>query len=259
MSYQTILTSVDEGIGIIQLNRPKAMNAVDALLLGELLQALEEMEQDAETRVIIITGSDKVFAAGADIKAAVGLTPFEAREFLNLVHRTIFKIEENSKPVISAVCGFALGGGMELVMACDIKVAAENATFGLPEINLGIYPGGGGTQRLPRLIGMAYAKELILTGEFITGEKALEIGLVNYLVPAEEVLDTAKKVARKLASKPPLALKLAKNALNSSMNSDIKTGCQIEQDGWAMLFASEDQKEGMQAFLENRKPIFKGR
>lgn len=259
MTYQTILTSVDDEIGIIQLNRPKAMNSVDAQLLEELIKALEEMEQDSDTRVIVITGNEKVFAAGADIRAAVSFTPFEAREFLNLVHRTIFKIEENSKPIIAAVCGFALGGGMELVLACDIKVVAEDATLGLPEINLGIYPGGGGTQRLPRLIGMAHAKELILTGELFTGKKAFEMGMVNHLVPAGEVLDTAKKVARTLASKPPLALKLAKSAMNSSMNSDIKTGCQIEQDGWAMLFASEDQKEGMQAFLNNRKPVFRGR
>jgi enoyl-CoA hydratase len=259
MAYETIIVTKEEGVAILQMNRPKAMNAVNAQLLEETYVALDELEKDPEVKAIIVTGGEKVFAAGADIKAVMGYTAFEARNFIDLVHRTIFKLEDNWKPTIAAVCGFALGGGTELALACDIRVAAENATFGLPEINLGIYPGGGGTQRLPRIVGLGYAKELIFTGDFFDAKKAKEMGMVNYVVPADQVMETAMKLAKKLAKKPPLAMKLAKSAVNNSMNTDIKTGCRLEQEGWAMLFASEDQKECMGAFAEGRKATIKGK
>ncbi|MGE5415823.1 MAG: enoyl-CoA hydratase/isomerase family protein [Acidobacteriota bacterium] len=259
MTYETILYEVEEGIGILTINRPKAMNAVNAQLLIDTYDALEKMEKDPDVKAIIITGGDKVFAAGADIKAVMNFTAFEAREFIELVHKTIFKLEDNWKPVIAAVNGFALGGGTEMCLAADIRVAADNATFGLPEINIGIYPGGGGTQRMPRLVNMGRAKELVFTGDFFDAKKAYEMGLVNHIVPAEEVMATAKKIAKKLSKKPSLALRLAKSACNASMNTDIKTGSKLEQEGFAMLFASEDQKECMAAFAEGRKATLKGK
>lgn len=257
--YETLIYEVEAPIGILTINRPKAMNAVNTQLLLDTLDALDKMDKDPEVKAIIITGGDKVFAAGADIKAVMNFTAFEAREFIELVHKTLFAIEDHHKPVIAAIQGFALGGGTEMTLACDIRVAAENATFGLPEINIGIYPGGGGTQRLPRLVGMGFAKELIFTGDFFDAKKAYEIGMVNYVVPPEEVMETAKKIAKKLAKKPPLALRLAKSACNMSMYTDLKTGCKLEQEGFSMLFASEDQKECMLAFTESRKANIKGK
>ncbi|MGE5370904.1 MAG: enoyl-CoA hydratase/isomerase family protein [Solirubrobacterales bacterium] len=257
--FETLLYEVADGIGILTINRPKAMNSVNDRLLEETYVALEMMEKDPAVKAIIITGGDKVFAAGADIKAVSEYNAFEARAFIDLVHKTIFKLEDNQKPTIAAICGFALGGGTELALACDVRIAADNATFGLPEISLGIYPGGGGTQRLPRLIGLGRAKELIFTGDFFPAQRAYEMGMINQLVPADQVMDAAKKLARKLTKKPPLALRLAKSAINASMNTDIKSGCRLEQEGFAMLFASADQKEGMGAFLEGRKANFQGK
>lgn len=259
MTYETILYDVEDGIGILTINRPKAMNAINAQLMTEALDGLTRMEKDPEVKVIIITGSDKVFAAGADIKEFSTMTAFEAREFIQLVHRTVFKIEDNNKVVITAVNGFALGGGCEMCLSSDIRIAADNATFGLPEINLGIYPGGGGTQRFPRLVGMGLAKEAILTGDFIPAQKMYEWGAVNHLVAPEEVLPFAKKLARKISKKPALAVRMAKSACNQSMNTDIKTGSLLEQEGFAMLFSTEDQKECMAAFMENRKATLTGK
>jgi len=257
--YKTVLAWLEEGIGYIQLNRPKAFNAVNETLLNESYEVLTLMSEDPEVRCIIITGNENAFAAGADLKAVAGYNAFQARNFLDLVHRTVFAIEDNHKPVIAAVNGLALGGGLELMMACDIHIVADNATLGLPEINLGIFPGGGGTQRMPRHTSICIAKQYIFTGDFFDAQTAYRIGLVNMVVPAAEVMDTAKKMARKISRKSPLALREAKNAVNNSMNLDIKTGSRAEQIAWSMLFASEDQKEGMSAFLENRKAEFKGR
>lgn len=259
MEFETLLVTVEDGIGIMQINRPKALNAVNAKLLEEAIVALTELENNPEVKAIIVTGGEKVFAAGADIKGFMNYTPIQARDFIDKVHLVMNKLEDNHKPVVAAICGFALGGGTELTLACDVRVAAENATFGLPEVNLGILPGGGGTQRLSRIVGIGRAKELILTGDFIDGKRAYEIGLVNYVVPADQVMETAKKVAKKLAKKPPLAIRLAKSCINQSMNADIKTGLRLEQEAFSLLFGTEDQKECMAAFAENRKANIKGR
>lgn len=258
--YETCLVSFEEpGIGILQLNRPKAFNAVNVLLLEESYEIMEGFHLDPEVRVIIIRGNENAFAAGADLKAVSVYNAFEARNFLDKVHKTVFMIEDNHKPTIAAVNGLALGGGLEMVMACDIRIVADNATLGLPEINLGIFPGAGGTQRFPRNASICLAKQYIFTGDFFDAATAERIGLVNKVVPAAEVMDTAVKFAKKLCKKSPLALREAKNAINMSMNMDIKSGCRAEQIAWSMLFASEDQKEGMGAFLENRKAEFKGK
>lgn len=259
MEFKTIITSVEDGVGIIKLNRPKAMNAINSELLEECCVALDQMQADPEVKTIMAYGGDQVFAAGADIKNFLTYSPMEAWEFIDLVHKTIFKIEDNYKPVVAAINGFALGGGCELAMACDLRVAAENATFGLPEINLGIYPGGGGTQRFARFAGIGRAKEMVLTGNFFDGKRAYEIGLVNVLVPPEEVFETAKKLCKRLGKKSAMALRLAKQAVNNSFNTDIKTGSKFEQDGFALLFSTDDQTECMSAFVEGRKATLTGK
>ncbi|MDI9467540.1 MAG: enoyl-CoA hydratase/isomerase family protein [Syntrophomonadaceae bacterium] len=258
--YETCLISFEEpGIAILELNRPKAFNAVNIKLLEESYEIMEGFHLDPEVRAIIIKGNDNAFAAGADLKAVHQFNAFEARDFLDKVHKTVFMIEDNHKPTIAAVNGLALGGGLEMVLACDIRIVADNATLGLPEINLGIFPGAGGTQRFPRSSSICIAKQYIFTGDFFDAATAEKIGLVNMVVPAAEVMDTARKFARKLCRKSPLALREAKQAVNMSMNLDIKSGCRAEQIAWSMLFSSEDQKEGMTAFLENRKAEFKGK
>lgn len=257
--YQAILAWVEDNIGYLQFNRPKAMNAVNLQLLDEAYMVLEEYKYDDDVRVIIIQGDERAFAAGADIVEWCKYNAFEARDADDKVQATLFAVEDNHKPVISAVRGIALGGGFELVLASDIRIIAEDAIMGLPEINLGIFPGGGGTQRFPRSTSIAIAKQYIFTGDFIDAQTAYRIGVANKVVPADQVLDEAKKMAKKIAKKSPLALREAKNAVNQSMNTDIKTGCRQEQIAWSMLFSSEDQKEGMTAFLENRKAEFKGK
>ncbi len=259
IEFKTILAWVEDGIGYAQLNRPKAFNALNTELMVESYEIMNLYNDDPEVKVIIICGNENAFAAGADLKAVASQNAFEARNFLDQVHKTLFSIEDNHKPTIAVVRGLALGGGLELMMACDIHIVAENATLGLPEINLGIFPGGGGTQRMPRLTSICVAKQYIFTGDFFDAQTALRIGLANMVVPAEEAMEAGKKLARKISRKSPLALREAKNAVNQSMNTDIKTGSRMEQLGWSMLFASEDQKEGMNAFLESRKAEFKGK
>lgn len=259
INYETILAWVEDGIGYLQFNRPKAFNAVNYKLLLEATEALNLYSEDPEIKAIIVCGNENAFAAGADLKAVAGYTAFEARDFLDKVHLCMFALEDNHKPTVAAVRGLALGGGLETVMACDIHIFADNCTLGLPEINLGIFPGAGGTQRMPRITSMNIAKQYILTGDFFDAGTAYRIGLANMVVPADEVMGAALKMAKKLAKKSPLALREAKNAINNSMNTDIKAGCRAEQIAWSMLFASEDQKEGMQAFLESRKAEFKGK
>ena len=257
--YETCLVSVENNIGTIQLNRPKAFNAVNIKLLDESYEIISGFNDDPEVRAIIMRGNANAFAAGADLKAVNNFNAFEARNFLDKVHRTLFALEDNHKPTVAAVNGLALGGGLEMVLAADIRVLADNATLGLPEINIGIFPGAGGTQRFPRSASICVAKQYIFTGDFFDAETAYRIGLANMVVPAAEVVETATKIARKLTKKPPLALREAKACVNNSMNLDIKAGCRAEQIAWSMLFSSEDQKEGMAAFLENRKADFKGR
>lgn len=257
--YECILAWVEDDIGYLQFNRPKAMNAVNLQLLKEAYMVLEEYKYDPEVRVIIICGNERSFAAGADIKEWVKYNAFEARDADDYVHNTLFAVEDNHKPVIAAVRGLALGGGFELVLACDIRIIAEDAMLGLPEINLGIFPGGGGTQRFSRSASIALAKQYIFTGDFMDAATAYRAGIANIVVPADQVMEQAQKMARKIARKSPLALREAKNAVNMSMNCDIKTGCRQEQLAWSMLFSSQDQKEGMMAFIENRKAQFTGK
>lgn len=257
--YKTMLLSIeDPGIAIIQFNRPKSFNAVNNQFLDDIYEIATGCHEDPEVKVMIFTGNENCFAAGADIPVVTAYNSFEARAFLDKVHRGIFAVEDNHKPAIAAVHGLALGGGLEMALACDIRIIADNATLGLPEINLGIFPGGGATQRMPRQVPLGIAKQYVFTGDFFDAATADKIGLANMVVPAAEVMDTAKKMARRIARKSPLALREAKQSLNNSMNMDIKSGCRFEQIAWSLLFSGEDQKEGMTAFMENRRAEFKG-
>ncbi len=248
---------IEEQIGIATLNRPEKLNALDTKTREELVKVIEEAER--KVRVLIITGSGKAFAAGADINELLQRDPIAAIQAAKFGTELFTRVEELEIPVIAAINGYALGGGLELAMACDIRIASEKARFGQPEINIGIIPGGGGTQRLPRLVGLGTAKKLVLTGEIINAQEALRIGLVDEVVEHDRLLERAKELAGKIIEKPPLAVKLAKKALNASMNTPLREGLKYELSLFAILFASEDAKEGMRAFLEKRKPEFKGR
>jgi enoyl-CoA hydratase len=256
-TYEHILVEKEEAVAIVRLNRPKVHNALSHALIGELTSALSSLDKDTSVRVIILTGNDRAFAAGADIgevsqESSVSLMlkdPFSVWD----------KIRGTKKPIIAAVSGFALGGGLELMMNCDIVIASENSKFGQPEINLGIIPGAGGTQRLIHLVGKFKAMEMILTGEMINAQEAFRIGLVNKIVPVETYLEEAKKTAKIIAKKSPIALQLAKDAILKSFETSLSEGLQHERKNFYMLFATADQKEGMSAFLEKREPIFEGR
>lgn len=257
MAYKTLLLEIADGIALLKVNRPQAMNALNQEVLLELLAAFQELEKDENVRVIVLTGEGKAFVAGADIKEMVSLTAQEARRFSKLGHTVMVETMGSiGKPIIAAVNGFALGGGMELALACDFIYASDDAKFGQPEINLGIIPGFGGTQRLARLIGKANAKELIYSGQMIGAQEAKELGIVNKVFPAGDLLGAAKKTASTIASKGAWTLRLAKSAIEAGYDLDIKGGCQIEGDSFGLCFSHSDQKEGMTAFLEKRKPAF---
>lgn len=246
-----VLYNVEGKIGIATLNRPEKLNALDMKTRAELKEVLERAEK--EVRVLIITGTGKAFAAGADINELVKRDPLMAIEATKLGTELFAKVEELEIPVIAAINGLALGGGLELAMACDIRIASSNAKFGQPEINIGIFPGGGATQRLPRLVGMGMAKKLVLTGEMITAEEAYRIGLVDELVEPEKLIDRAKEIANKIAEKSAIAVKLAKRALNASMNIPLREGLRYEASLFSILFASEEAKKLMKDFLEKRR------
>ncbi len=256
MEYRNILVEKEEGIALIKINRPKALNAINREVLNELINVFQELGEDESIKVIILSGEGKAFVAGADIKEMINMSPTEARKFSETGHTLMGIMEKLGKPIIAAVNGFALGGGMEIAMACDFILASENAKLGQPEINLGVIPGFGGTQRLSRLVGKARAKELIFTGEMISAQEAKELGIVNKVFPSEEFLTEVKKVAAQIASKGALSLSLAKTAIDSGYNVDLASGCRIEQDLFGLCFSHSDQKEGMSAFLEKRKPKF---
>jgi len=257
MTYDTIFARVEDQIGIIQLNRPEALNALNDHLLGELADALKHFLQDQEVLCIIITGDEKSFCAGADLKEMV------AREPMDMVDRftsSIFGLlRQCPKPTIAAVSGYCFAGGCELALACDMIVASKSAQFGQPEINVGIMPGAGGTQRWTRTVGKARAMEIMLTGAPIDAQKALEWGIVNRVVSFDELLNEAKKLAATIAAKPGLAVRMAKDAILKAQDLTLASGLDYENRLFALLFGTEDQKEGMRAFIEKRKPQWKGR
>ncbi|HLZ19539.1 MAG TPA: enoyl-CoA hydratase-related protein [Smithellaceae bacterium] len=260
MDYQNIIYSVEDGIATITFNRPKALNAMNAQTMTELQHAAIACKNDPEVKVVILTGSgSKAFVAGADIAEMQDKTTVDALSFMELGHETLRLIETMPKPVIAAINGFALGGGTEISLACDVRLAAENAAFGQPEILLGIIPGWGGTQRLPRIIGMGRAKELILGGGQIDAKRAYEIGLVNRVLPQDQLMPEVKKFAAKLASLPGFALKMAKHSINFGYDLSLDSATRLEAECVTQCFSTKDQKEGMNAFLEKRKPTFCGR
>ncbi|MGH7362698.1 MAG: enoyl-CoA hydratase-related protein [Candidatus Methylomirabilales bacterium] len=260
MPYATLALAREDAVAILTFNRPEKLNAMNRQVLGELHQALDALAGDAGVRAVILTGAgEKAFVAGADIAEFTALTPVAAVQFAKELEAAFQKIARMPKPVLAAVNGFCLGGGCELAMACDFIYAAENARFGQPEINLGIIPGSGGTQRLPRLVGKARAKELVFTGDMIDAQEALRIGLVNRVLPLPELLPAAKATAAKMAAKSGVVLGLAKAAIEEGTATDLMSGLAIEAKAFGLTFSTEDKREGVAAFLEKRKPTFRHR
>jgi len=260
MTYETIIFTVEEGgIGVIRFNRPKALNAINPDVLAEFSDAIDKIEADRAIRALILTGEgEKAFIAGADISHMIKLSPLQIRKFSSAGHNLLFRLESLPIPVIACVNGFALGGGTEIAMACDFIYASENARFGQPEINLGLIPGFGGTQRLSRLVGKARAKELCMTGAMISAQEVKEIGLVNKVLPSDKLWEECVKTAKVLASKGKVSLKAVKDCIERGYDVDLRDGCYMESDAFAICITSPDAKEGLGAFLEKRKPDFKG-
>lgn len=259
MAFENIIFEKDGSVAIIKFNRPKALNAINPDVLAEMCEALDQIEKDAGIKVLILTGEgDKAFVAGADIGHMSTFTPLQGRHFSLEGQRVLFRLEELPIPVIACVNGFALGGGTEMAMACDFIYASENAKFGQPEINLGIMPGFGGTQRLSRLVGKAMAKELCMTGVIISAREAKEIGLANKVFPAESLWEETMKTAKLIAGKGKVPMRAIKNSIDRGFDVDLRSGHFMEADAFALCTASPDAKEGMTAFLEKRKPDFKG-
>jgi enoyl-CoA hydratase/carnithine racemase len=257
-TFETLLLERDGRVAVVRLNRPEALNALNAQLMAELAECVETLDRDDEVGCLILTGSPKAFAAGADIKEMASLTYAEAfrRDFFT---ETSERIVRTRKPIIAAVAGYALGGGCELAMICDFIIAADTAKFGQPEINLGVMPGIGGTQRLTRLVGKAKAMDLILTARMMDAAEAERSGLVARVVPADSLMQEAMAAAQKIASLSPLAVMMNKELVDTALETTLTQGVRIERRLFHSLFAFEDQKEGMAAFVEKRKPIFKGR
>ncbi|MEO0131457.1 MAG: enoyl-CoA hydratase-related protein [candidate division WOR-3 bacterium] len=254
MENKNLLVTIEENIAIIKFNRPSVLNALNTETLLELETTLDELKTHERVRVIILTGEGKAFVAGADIAQMSKFSPEEARTFAQLGHRVLSKLENFECPVIAAINGYALGGGCEVALACDLRIIAETAKIGQPEVNLGIIPGFGGTQRLARLCGAGVAKELIYTGEMIDAQEAYRIGLVNKVVPQDKLLEAAKELARKILDKGPTAIKLTKSVINRGLDSPLETAKELEIETFALCFATGEPKEGMTAFLEKRKP-----
>ncbi len=256
MTYKNIISEKHEKVGLITLNRPKAMNALNGALMTELIDALSAFDADNEIGAIVIAGGERVFAAGADISQMSKMSAVEM--FKDSFVELFDEIREIKKPLIAAVSGYALGGGCELAMSCDMIIASEKAKFGQPEINLGVIPGAGGTQRLTRAVGKAIAMEMVLNNRVLSAQEALDFGLINHVYPVDEYLDRALKLASRIAKRAPLALRQGKSAINKSFELSLSEGLEFERRAFYFLFATEDQKEGMAAFSEKRSAKWKG-
>ena len=252
-----IIVEQENGIATVTINRPESLNALNKETLEELLACFKDLSLNDQIKAIILTGSgEKAFVAGADISFMQNLTAHQSRKFGQLGHLVMHTIENTPQPVIAAINGFALGGGCELALACDMRFASDNAKFGQPEVNLGVVPGFGGTQRLPRLIGKGLANELLFTGNIIDSVEALRIGLINRVYSQEELQTACMQIAKTMAKKGPVAVRLCKEAVNNGVEMDLTRGCAYEADLFALCFASDEQTEGMTAFLEKRSPKF---
>ena len=260
MEYTNLILEQKGAIAVLTIDRPKALNALNADTLMELSTVLDELGRDSSVKVIILTGSgEKSFVAGADISQMKELNTLEGRRFGQLGQATFRKLELLSQPVIAAINGFALGGGCELAMACDIRLASETAKFGQPEVTLGLTAGFGGTQRLPRQVGKGLASEILFTGDIIDAQEAYRIGLVNHVYPLNNLMEEALKLANRIAGRAPTAVQLSKSAIQRGINMDLDSAQAYEAEIFALTFSTQDQKEGCTAFLERRKPTFEGR
>lgn len=260
MEFKNLLAESNAGIATLKINRPQALNALNPEVLTELSVFFHEANKNADIQAILLTGAgEKAFVAGADIAAMKTMTPLEARTFCDLGHQAMLQIENCRKPVIAAVNGFCLGGGLELALSCDFIYASENAKLGLPEVNLGIFPGFGGTQRLSRLIGRNRAKELIYTAKMLSAQEAFDLGIINKLTSGADLLGEAEKTLREILKKGPVAIELAKKAVNEGTDLDLASGLNLERAIFPLVFATEDRTEGVSAFLEKRKAEFKGK
>jgi len=260
MELKNILYEKREGVATITINRPEKLNAMDHETIQEILSALDDAEKDENIRVVVITGAgDRAFSAGADISGMKGRTPLDSRRSSQFGQQMMNRVEDLEKPVIAAINGYALGGGLELAMVCDFRIASENARLGQPEINIGLVPGWGGTQRLPRFVGKALAKEMIFTGRMIDAKTAEQHGLVNKVVPADQLKLAVQELATELLNKPPVAIKVAKQLINNSTETNLRIGLTHESEAFGILGSTEDFREGTAAFLDKRKPKFKGK
>ncbi len=259
MDYETLLVEKEGNIAVVKLNRPP-VNSLNVKMYQEIYDAFGDLEKDESVKAVILTGTgDKAFAAGLDVKEVAGKSIPDYFAFRNVSRMCLDKVAGIEKPTIAAIFGFVLGGGCELALACDLRIAASDTSIGCPEINLGIIPGSGGTQRLPRLIGIAKAKELLFMGDTVNAEEACSLGLVNKVVGKEALLEEAKAWAKKLASKPKVALSLLKNTIDNGMNMDLQSAITYENNCFVIAYVSEDGREGFQAFIDKRKPSFKDR
>lgn len=260
MEFENTLYEKQEGMATITINRPKALNALNKQALLEISSRLDDAEKDEDVKAIAITGAgDRSFCVGLDLKAVKGISAVGGMNLSLLGQKLTKKIEELKKPVIAAINGFALGGGLELAMSCDLRIASENAKLGQPELNVGLIPGWGGTQRLPRLVGRGIAKELIFTGKMIDAKTAKQLGLLNKVVPPDKLKSAVKELATELMTKPPVGIQLAKQLINSSIETDLTKGLVQEAQAFGVLASTEDFDEGVAAFIEKRKPKYKGR
>lgn len=260
MEFKYIIYEKSEGVATVTLNRPEALNAFSKDIIEEIIKALEDVQNDENVRVVVLTGAgEKAFSAGADIKAMVGMNALKARELSLMGERLCLAFENLEKPVIAALNGYALGGGLEVAMSCDLRIAAENARMGQTEVNIGLIPGWGGTQRLTRLVGKAKAKELVFTGRMIDARTAEQLGIINMVVPQDKFRETVRQFAIELASKAPVAIRVAKALINKGENIGLDSALALEREGFGVVASTEDLKEGVSAFTEKRKPTFKGR